>query len=65
MTSNRCTKENNHILSEKHVINTFAPDELAKIAGMLDMELAYVDKTVNIENGNKYVIAGITSWRIA
>ena len=42
--------------SNKVQRNTFSPDELAKIAEMLDMELAFIDKTANIENGNKYII---------
>lgn len=45
--------------SNKVQRNTFSPDELAKIAEMLDMELAFIDKNIKLENGNKYVIAGI------
>ena len=37
--------------SNKVQRNTFSPDELVKIADMLEMELAFVDKA-----GNKYVI---------
>ena len=37
--------------SNKVQRNTFSPDELVKIADMLGMELAFVDK-----DGNKYVI---------
>ena len=42
--------------SNKVQRNTFSPDELAKIADMLEMELAFIDKTAEIENGNKYAI---------
>lgn len=44
--------------SNKVQRNTFSPDELAKIAEMLDMELVFIDKQAKIENGNKYVIVG-------
>lgn len=42
--------------SNKVQRNTFSPDELVKIANMLNMELAFVDKEADIQNGNKYVI---------
>lgn len=42
--------------SNKVQRNTFSPDELAKIADMLEMELAFIDKSAKIEGGNKYVI---------
>lgn len=42
--------------SNKVQRNTFSPDELVKIANMLDMELVFIDKTANVDNGNKYVI---------
>ena len=42
--------------SNKVQRNTFSPDELVKIADMLEMELAFIDKTVKLENGNKYAI---------
>ncbi len=42
--------------SNKVQRNTFSPDELVKIAGMLGMEIAFIDKEAIIENGNKYVI---------
>lgn len=44
--------------SNKVQRNTFSPDELVKIADMLDMEIAFVDKSASIDNGNKYIIAG-------
>ena len=37
--------------SNKVQRNTFSPDELVKIADMLDMEIAFVDKV-----GRKYII---------
>ena len=37
--------------SNKVQRNTFSPDELVKIAEMLDMEIAFIDK-----NGKKYII---------
>ena len=43
--------------SNKVQRNTFSPDELAKIADSLEMELAFIDKTAKINNGNKYVIS--------
>lgn len=42
--------------SNKVQRNTFSPDELVKIADMLDMEIAFVDKSACIDNGNKYII---------
>lgn len=42
--------------SNKVQRNTFSPDELAKIANLLNMELAFVDKEAIVQNGNKYVI---------
>lgn len=42
--------------SNKVQRNTFSPDELVKIANMLNMELAFVDKEADIQNGKKYVI---------
>lgn len=41
--------------SNKVQRNTFSPDELVKIADMLDMELAFIDKNTEF-NGEKYVI---------
>ncbi|HAC02780.1 MAG: hypothetical protein EGS63_05360 [Lachnospira sp.] len=41
--------------SNKVQRNTFSPDELVKIADMLDMELAFIDKNAEF-NGEKYVI---------
>ena len=35
--------------------NTFSPDELAKIADKLGMELAFIDKDAEIKGG-KYII---------
>ncbi|MDY3827428.1 MAG: helix-turn-helix domain-containing protein [Clostridium sp.] len=42
--------------SNKVQRNTFSPNELVKIADMLEMELAFVDKSASISNGNKYTI---------
>lgn len=42
--------------SNKVQRNTFSPDELVKIADMLNMELAFIDKDAEIKNGNKYVV---------
>lgn len=42
--------------SNKVQRNTFSPDELVKIANMLDMEIAFIDKSADVMNGNKYVI---------
>lgn len=42
--------------SNKVQRNTFSPGKLAKIADMLDMELTFVDKNIEIGEGNKYVI---------
>ena len=36
--------------------NTFSPDELVKIADMLDMKIAFVDKNADIE-AKQYVIS--------
>ena len=41
--------------SNKVQRNTFSPDELVKIADMLGMELAFIDKNTEF-NGEKYVI---------
>lgn len=43
--------------SNKVQRNTFSPDELVKIADMLGMEIAFIDKSASINNGNKYVIS--------
>lgn len=48
--------------SNKVQRNTFSPDELVKIANMLNMELAFVDKEADIQNGNKYVILSDECW---
>ena len=42
--------------SNKVQRNTFSPDELAKIATFLGLELAFIDKDAIVENGSKYVI---------
>lgn len=42
--------------SNKVQRNTFSPDELVKIADMLDMEIVFIDKSAEVKNGNKYVI---------
>ena len=42
--------------SNKVQWNTFSPDELVKIADMLEMELAFVYKSEKIENGNTFAI---------
>ena len=41
--------------SNKVQRNSFSPDELVKIADMLGMELAFIDKNIEF-NGEKYVI---------
>ena len=41
--------------SNKVQRNTFSPDELVKIADMLGMELAFIDKNTEF-NGEQYVI---------
>lgn len=46
--------------SNKVQRNTFSPDELAKIANMLNMELVFIDKDAILKSGNKYVIEGTT-----
>lgn len=43
--------------SNKVQRNTFSPDELAKIADRLGMELAFIDKNADIKNGEVYVIS--------
>ena len=42
--------------SNKVQRNTFSPEELAKIAEMLDMELAFIDKCAIVADGKKYVL---------
>ena len=42
--------------SNKVQRNTFSPEELAKIAELLDMELAFIDKCANVTDGIKYVL---------
>lgn len=42
--------------SNKVQRNTFSPDELVKIADMLGMEIAFIDKDATIDNGEKFVI---------
>lgn len=44
--------------SNKVQRNTFSPDELAKLANSLGMELAFIDKNADIKNGEKYIISG-------
>lgn len=46
--------------SNKVQRNTFSPDELVKIANMLNMELVFIDKDSVLKSGNKYVIEGTT-----
>lgn len=43
--------------SNKVQRNTFSPDELVKIADMLDMEIAFIDKDAIIDNGEKFIIS--------
>ena len=38
--------------------NTFSPDELAKLADSLGMELVFIDKNADIKNGEKFIISG-------
>lgn len=42
--------------SNKVQRNTFSPDELVKIADMLGMEIAFIDKEAIIGNGEKFSI---------
>lgn len=42
--------------SNKVQRNTFSPDELVKIADLLQMEIAFIDKGAEISNGEKYTI---------
>lgn len=42
--------------SNKVQRNTFSPDELVKIADMLGMEIAFIDKDAEAQNGEKYII---------
>lgn len=42
--------------SNKVKRNTFSPEELAKIADSLNMEIGFIDRDAQIDNGNKYVI---------
>lgn len=42
--------------SNKVQRNTFSPDELVKIADMLGMEIAFIDKYAEVQNGEKYII---------
>ena len=44
--------------SNKVQRNTFSPDELAKLADSLGMELAFLDKNADIKNGEKFIISG-------
>ena len=44
--------------SNKVQRNTFSPDELAKLADSLGMELAFIDKNADIKNGEKFIISG-------
>ena len=42
--------------SNKVQRNTFSTDELVKIADLLQMEIAFIDKGAEISNGEKYTI---------
>ena len=42
--------------SNKVKRNTFSPDELVKIAKMLNMEIAFIDKEAVVQ-GEKYIIS--------
>ena len=42
--------------SNKVQRNTFSPDELVKIADILGMEIAFIDKDAEVQNGEKYII---------
>lgn len=44
--------------SNKVQRNTFSPDELAKLANSLGMELAFIDKNADIKNGERFIISG-------
>lgn len=42
--------------SNKIQRNTFSPDELVKIAEMLDMEIAFIDKKAAVKDGEMFII---------
>ena len=42
--------------SNKVQRNTFSPDELAKLADSLGMELVFIDKNADIKNGHQYSV---------
>ena len=42
--------------SNKIQRNTFSPDELVKIAELLDMDIAFIDKKATVNDGEKFVI---------
>ena len=42
--------------SNKMQRNTFSPDELSRIASLFNMELAFIDKTAKITDGEMFVI---------
>ena len=44
--------------SNKVQRNTFSPDELAKLADSLGMELVFIDKNADKKNGEKFIISG-------
>lgn len=47
--------------SNKVQRNTFSPDELAKIADALDMKIAFVDKDIEVKNGEIFSIDAVTN----
>lgn len=42
--------------SNKIKRNSFSPDELIKIAELLNMEIAFIDKNAVLKDGDKYII---------
>ena len=42
--------------SNKIKRNSFSPDELIKIAELLNMEVAFIDKNAVLKDGDKYII---------
>lgn len=45
--------------SNKMQRNTFSPDELAKIAESIGMELVFIDKDAKVTDGEKYIIESL------
>ena len=45
-------------VTQIEMADTFSPDELAKLADSLGMELVFIDKNADIKNGEKFIISG-------